>query len=192
MWAVWKRSPRKSGRLLDCISYISHTLDPETLDHLQKLENANGRGYPGVFAARWFGVGKTINGLLRGYDASWTIVVRPHGADKTHVIEFDSEPLTKLTYTETPNDPSWATYAVILYSAFYDMSSRMIANFALDPGRAPNSYSFADATGTVDDSKVDKPDPFGLPKNPLDFPKPKLPFDPFPKKKLPLFPGDSK
>ena len=35
-----------------------------------------------------------------------------------------------------------APSAVTLYSAFYDMSARMIRNFALDPGKAPNSFTF--------------------------------------------------
>ena len=46
------------------------------------------------------------------------------------------------------NDPSWAPYAILLYSNFYDMSARLIEGFALDPGPKPNTFSFAATAST--------------------------------------------
>ena len=62
---------------------------------------------------------------------------------KRFVYNLRSEPGSNLTYDSEPSDPSLAIYAVILYSGFYDMSARLIRNFGLDPGPAPNAFSFA-------------------------------------------------
>ncbi|VTR99635.1 hypothetical protein [Tuwongella immobilis] len=85
----------------------------------------------------------SIKGLLRGYDIAWTIRIRPDGDKREFTKKIQSEPLRELKYDANPSDPAWAPYAVILYSSFYDMSARLIRGFALNPGTAPNSFSFS-------------------------------------------------
>jgi hypothetical protein len=112
---------------------------------------------------------KRLVGLLRWYDIGWTITIRPPGTDQTFVFKLQSQPGEKITYDREQGDPSWAIYAVLLYSGFYDMSARMIRNFGLDPGPIPNAFSFAAATRTARDEPnlpftpnpfLPKPDPF--------------------------------
>jgi hypothetical protein len=88
-----------------------------------------------------------VTGLLRGYKVAWTITVRPLGGRDPIVYEVNSRPLNRLSYDSKPGDPEWAPYAILLYSAFYDLSDRMIRGFALDPGTPPNSFSFDAAAG---------------------------------------------
>jgi hypothetical protein len=88
-----------------------------------------------------------VKGLLRGYEINWTITFLPPGAEEPFPCKLGSQPALSLNYSSHPSDPDWAPYAIILYSAFHDMSSRLIRGFALDPGPAPNSFSF-DAVAT--------------------------------------------
>jgi hypothetical protein len=113
--------------------------------------------------------GDQIKGLLRGYEISWTITFLPPGAEEPFPCKLGSQPATNLNYDSQPGDPDWAPYAIILYSAFHDMSSRLIRGFALEPGQAPNAFSFAAvARHKSDDPKQPQvPPPWpGLPKEP--------------------------
>jgi hypothetical protein len=103
---------------------------------------------------------KKPKGLLRWYAINWTITIRPPGEPKAFVYDLASEPGLNLTYDEEPGDPSWAVYAVVLYSGFYDMSARLIRNFGLDPGPAPNAFTF----GAVARNRPDEPPPLWAPK----------------------------
>lgn len=126
----------------------------------------------------------TVKGLLRGYNVGWTIKVNPPGGDQEYVCEIDSQPATSLNYDSHETDPEWAPYAILLYSAFYDMSDVMIRGFALDPGPAPNAFSF-DAVASNQADVID----FGPQNNPFpDFniPQPQFPEFPMPN---PLIPG---
>ncbi|MFO0878346.1 MAG: hypothetical protein U0840_13475 [Gemmataceae bacterium] len=89
-----------------------------------------------------FGMEKKTKGLIRGYNIKWTITVRPPGNGGQFVWDLESEALANLTYDRQPGDPAWAPYAVVLYSGFYDMGSRLIENFGLNPGPAPNAFTF--------------------------------------------------
>jgi hypothetical protein len=88
-----------------------------------------------------------VKGLLRGYDVSWTITVRTPGKERVYQCKLGSEPATNLHYDSEVYDPDWAPYAIILYSAFFDMSSRLIQNFAIKPEPPPASYRFREVTG---------------------------------------------
>lgn len=121
---------------------------------------------------------RKVNGLLRAYRISWTITVRPPGGKPPIVYEVKSSPLNRLNYDSRPTDPSWAPYAILLYSAFYDLSDRMIKAFALDPGAPPNSFSFDAAAGH-------KSDPIPAFKNPRDPFAPNPAFKPSPRKPFP-------
>lgn len=90
---------------------------------------------------------ETIAGLLRGYEIAWTITIRPPGTEKCFVCEIASAPATSLKLDSKPGDPDWAPCAVILYSAFFDMSTRLIQSFGLEPPAAPTSFTFQEATG---------------------------------------------
>lgn len=98
------------------------------------------------------GLGSTekVKGLLRGYEVDWTITVRPPGTKPAFECKLGSSPATSLNYDSKSGDPDWSPYAVILYSGFYDMSSRLIRNFGLDPGPDRTRISFAQATGDED------------------------------------------
>lgn len=108
---------------------------------------------------------RKVKGLLRGYVIDWTITVRPPGAGKAHVCQLGSLPASNLNYEATPNDPDWAPYAIILYSGFYDMSARLIRNFALDPGKPPNAFTFDAVASTKADPPPAMETP-GVPKGP--------------------------
>lgn len=86
-------------------------------------------------------------GLLRGYHITWKVRVSGPGSEDPHEFEITSNPASSLRYDSRPGDPDWAPYAILLYSAFYDMSDRFIRGFALDPGPAPETYRFDLATG---------------------------------------------
>lgn len=91
---------------------------------------------------------KTVKGLIRGYTLKWEIVVRPPGAPEPLRYTVASQPLSALNYDPESTDPEWAPYAILLYSAFYDLSDRMIRAFALDPGPAPNAFTFRATAAT--------------------------------------------
>jgi hypothetical protein len=54
--------------------------------------------------------------------------------------------LERLQYEPQVRDPDWAFYAVIFYSAFYDMGDRLIRTFGQDPGPPPESFTFGAVT----------------------------------------------
>jgi hypothetical protein len=112
-------------------------------------------------------------GLLRGYDVDWKITVNPPESGKNYVWDLKSEPLGSLKYRPERSDPDWAPYAIILYSAFHDMSGRLVSNFAITPPKAPNSFSFA-AVAASEAETVTGTDPFRF-GDPL---KPKFPMLP--------------
>jgi hypothetical protein len=85
-----------------------------------------------------------VHGLLRGYQIDWTITIRPPGVDKPYEYKVGSKPASNLTYKPEDGDPSWAPYAIILYSAFDDMSHQLIQDFAVDPPASPDSYNFSE------------------------------------------------
>jgi hypothetical protein len=88
-------------------------------------------------------------GLIRGYVIDWTITIRPPGG-RAHECRLGSQPASNLHYDSEPGDPAWAPYAVVLYSAFDDLSSRLVGNFALPPPKAPERYRFRAVTGDKD------------------------------------------
>jgi hypothetical protein len=102
---------------------------------------------------------KTVNGLIRGYSIKWDIVMRPPGAAEPLRLSVASRPLSSLNYEREPSDPAWAPYAILLYSAFYDLSDRMIRAFALDPGPPPNAFTFS-ATASTKPERLDPLDAF--------------------------------
>jgi hypothetical protein len=104
------------------------------------------------------GEDKKIAGLLRWYAIDWTITIRPPKTERAFEYKVRSLPGQKLTYDSDPGDPSWAVYAVILFSGFYDMSANVIRTFGLDPGEAPNAFSFAAVARSRPDDKKDEPD----------------------------------
>jgi hypothetical protein len=121
---------------------------------------APGRLY--LYTSRGGPGGDKVKGLLRGYEINWIITFRPPGADRPFPCKLGSQPATNLNYDAQQGDPDWAPYAIILYSAFHDMSSRLIRGFALDPGPSPNAFSFA----AVARHKADEPKKPDLPKWP--------------------------
>ncbi len=91
--------------------------------------------------------GERVKGVIRGYEIKWEIVVRPPGGVPPLSHSVEPQPLNMLKYKADTNDPEWAPYAVLLYSAFHDFSDQMIRSFALDPGPAPGTFAFS-ATST--------------------------------------------
>src|SRR5262249_39377026 len=95
-----------------------------------------------------FGGQQTVKGLLRSYWINWEITVRaPNGASE--VFRLPSQPEKELTYDDRKGDPEWAPYAILLYSGFHDMSTRLIREFGLTPQPAPTRFTFAQATGNA-------------------------------------------
>jgi hypothetical protein len=92
---------------------------------------------------------KKVEGLLRGYTIDWTIRIHPADATaKDFTYTLHSSPAQSMRLTSAPSDPAWCPYAVMLYSAFYDLSGQLISNFGLTPPEAPTSFTFVEATGT--------------------------------------------
>lgn len=124
-----------------------------------------------------------IKGLLRSYKIDWTISIRPPGSDKLYDCKLASAPAKSLNYDKEEVDPVWAPYAILMFSAFYDMSNRLIQNFALEAPAAPTTFTFKAATGyrpTKDDpiQRTGRTDPFDWPdrkKEPLKVPRFGLP-----------------
>ena len=90
-----------------------------------------------------------LSGLLRSYQMQWSILIKQPTSDKVFEKEFSAKPLNTLNMRRQPDDPEWAPYAVMLYSAFHDLSGRFIASFGLEAPTAPDSFTFSDATGHV-------------------------------------------
>jgi hypothetical protein len=124
------------------IEVVYHTYAPGRL-YLYTASARDGSRYGGSSTA------EEVKGLLRGYEVNWTITVRPPRGGAPFVCKLGSSPATNLNYDSRPGDPDWAPYAIILYSGFYDMSSRLIRNFGLDPGPTPSSFTFDEAIGGV-------------------------------------------
>jgi hypothetical protein len=90
---------------------------------------------------------RTVKGIIRGYEIKWSITVRPPSdSGGEFVWVLDSVGLSKLNYDSQSGDPEWAPYAVVLYSGFYDMAGRLIRNFGLEPGPAPDTFTFKGET----------------------------------------------
>jgi hypothetical protein len=87
-------------------------------------------------------------GLLRGYKMAWALTVDT-GTGTPFSKNFNSEPLEQLRMQGYPGDPAWAAYSVMLYSAFHEFSSRLIRMASLEVPPSPDTFSFADATGTT-------------------------------------------
>ncbi len=85
-----------------------------------------------------------IHGLVRGYRIDWTITIRPPGAAQPSVYKVTSQGLSKLTYDEATDDPNWAVYVVILYSAFDEMLRQLIQDFAVEPPPERDHYGFSE------------------------------------------------
>ncbi|HEY1066834.1 MAG TPA: hypothetical protein VGE52_12015, partial [Pirellulales bacterium] len=102
-------------------------------------------------------VGRKVNGLLLGYGVGWRITLRG-AAGAEHVFVVGSQPASSLNYSSDSSDPEWAPYAVLLLSAFYDMSNQMVSNFAIEPPPAPTHFTFRDATTDVSGAAL--PNPF--------------------------------
>jgi hypothetical protein len=116
--------------------------------------------YAGGRLGVYTGADQEVIGLMRWYETNWVITVRSLGEKKEVRFKLKSAPASKLTYDIQPGDPEWGAYAVILYSGFYDMSASLIRSFGLDPGPAPNSFTF----DAVARNKADEPDkPLGVP-----------------------------
>lgn len=88
-----------------------------------------------------------IAGLLRAYEIRWTIRITAPGQEKTRVIRLDSQPAQQLRMQSERSDPAWAPYAVMMYSAFDDMSARLIRGCGLEPPPAPKVYYFRQVVG---------------------------------------------
>lgn len=85
---------------------------------------------------------ESVKGLIRAYEIDWTITVRPPNSERTYVWRLASEPMSHLRYEAEHGDPDWAPYAVVLYSAFYDMAGHLIRSFGLAPDRPPDTFTF--------------------------------------------------
>ena len=60
------------------------------------------------------------------------------------MYKVTSQGLSKLTYDEATDDPNWAVYVVILYSAFDEMSRQLIQDFAVEPPPERDHYGFSE------------------------------------------------
>ena len=112
---------------------------------------------------------KTLLGLLRWYSTDWVIVVRSLGEKKEASFRLQSRPVSQLHYTSEEGDPTWAIYAVMLYSGFYDMSASLIRSFGLDPGPAPNTFTY-NAVASNQTEEDDPVRPFKPRPKPFPFP----------------------
>lgn len=99
---------------------------------------------------------RVIKGLLRGYEMTWELKIKPPGQAREHLYRVASRPAESLRLSPRPGDPDWAPYAVLFYSAFHDFSSKFISGCGLTPPPSPNSFSFSDATGSKEEG-VDPP-----------------------------------
>ncbi len=85
-------------------------------------------------------------GLLKSYEITWKMSIQP-GHGELYQYYAKSNPQSQLTLRGQPDDPDWAPYAVILVSAFYDFSSKIIKGFGLTPSMAPDSFTFDEVAG---------------------------------------------
>jgi hypothetical protein len=126
-----------------CQIYISYRTYPSgTLYLYTKSTTINGRPVTSA------GPDETA-GLLRGYAMKWSLAIAPDDASKPYTLQLDSSPMSQLRMNGSPDDPAWAPYAVMLYSAFHDFSNRLIGSFGMEAPRSPNRFRFDDAVGNV-------------------------------------------
>jgi hypothetical protein len=87
-------------------------------------------------------------GLLRGYSIDWSLTVRPPGAERAPLtFRIGSQPASHFRWRQDQADPDWAPYAVMLFSAFHDMSARLVRAAGGIPPVPPTFFSFAEAAG---------------------------------------------
>ncbi len=89
---------------------------------------------------------KTV-GLLRDYEISWQVRLRPQISGPVYEFSVTSSPGQSLRMTSSANDPAWAPYAVTLYSTFYDFSDELIESAGLAAPPAPTQFRFQEAVG---------------------------------------------
>jgi hypothetical protein len=93
------------------------------------------------------GQGMTTNtiGLLREYRIDWRLTIQPGSTGTAYTYNLRSNAGTNLVYRAAPGDPDWGVYSVLMYSAFYDFSNRMLSGVGLNPPPAPTLFTFYDA-----------------------------------------------
>lgn len=94
-----------------------------------------------------YGAVKTM-GLLRDYEISWQVRLRPQISGPAYEFSVTSNPGQQLRMTSTASDPAWAPYAVTLYSTFYDFSGELVESAGLNAPPAPTNFRFEEAVGS--------------------------------------------
>lgn len=123
-----------------------------------------------------------VKGIIRGYEIKWNITIQPPGdGNGRFAWNLDSEGLGQLHYDHRGGDPEWAPYAVVFYSGFYDMAGRLIRNFGLDSGPAPDTFSYEAVASNTTDNPLPRP---GNP-NRLPLPNPQLRVPTLPQLRVP-------
>lgn len=134
------------------IAYVEPAAEGETAHITISYDiRANGTMYEHTVREtnRLLGSSSRILGLLRGYEIAWTIDIR--SGDHNVRRDLTSNAAAAFTLRQKPDDPEWAAYAVMMYSAFHDFSARLRRSLGLKPGPTPNAFSFADAVGRKND-----------------------------------------
>ena len=84
-------------------------------------------------------------GLLREYTIQWHLTIQPGLAGIPYHYHLNSRSGTNLVYRPSANDPEWGAYAVLMYSAFYDFSNKILAGVGLPAPEAPTTFTFHEA-----------------------------------------------
>lgn len=92
-----------------------------------------------------------VRGLIRGYDVEWQLTLHPRGTRETFSWEIGSVAAPSLNYDQRPGDPEWAPYAVVLHSAFVDISDELISKIGLQPPPKPRGFLFREVDLVQDD-----------------------------------------
>lgn len=119
---------------------VAYHVSPSGTLYVYTTTRNDGFGLPGAGTVQ-------VNGLLRGYKAAWTITLYTSLTAEPRVGGLKSAPLSQLKYDQQPGDPHWAPYAILLYSSFHDLSTRLVESFALQAAPAPDTFSFQGVVG---------------------------------------------
>jgi hypothetical protein len=86
-------------------------------------------------------------GLLFGINVTWTFKVFDRQGKELYASQTVSEPAKNISLIDTPGAPEWSVYSILMDSAYYNYSRRIIGQFGLKPPPEKRAFGYKAAGG---------------------------------------------
>ncbi len=99
-----------------------------------------------------------IRGLLRKYVVDWEFNIFLRSHSEPYILKVEEQSTKNTNIISEPSAPSWAPYAILMYSNFYDFPGRIMEKFGLVALEQSRNWSFSDIKDCVNnfDEEVKK------------------------------------